>query len=95
MSDSLPREDREAELAKRLISSVLNSEPRSSTWFLNKEGIIALDSLVSDDDSAVQVPLRQYRVRLPPVQAHTVTTRSNDGAETTENKKDKVDVVKQ
>ncbi|KAI1117174.1 hypothetical protein F5Y14DRAFT_373422 [Nemania sp. NC0429] len=74
MSESLPREDREAELAKRLIASVLNSGPRSSTWFLNKEGIIALDPLVSDDDSAVQVPLRRYRVRLPPVQAHTVTT---------------------
>ncbi|KAI1294395.1 hypothetical protein F5Y03DRAFT_372918 [Xylaria venustula] len=98
MSESPPREqDRETELAKRLIASVLNCEPHGATWFLDKEGIIALDALAADDVSAVEVPMRRCRVRLPPVQAHTVTTKSDDdnGAETTEIKKDKPDAVKQ
>ncbi|KAI0971041.1 hypothetical protein F4678DRAFT_90564 [Xylaria arbuscula] len=96
MSESLPREqNRETEFAKRLIASVLNSEPHTATWFLNKEGIIALDALAADDVRAVKVPLRRCPVRLPPVQAHTVTTKSNDnGAETTETKKDELDDVK-
>ncbi|KAI0440455.1 hypothetical protein F4803DRAFT_577623 [Xylaria telfairii] len=95
-SESLPREEsRETELAKRLIASVLNSEPHSATWFLNKEGIIALDTLAADDVDNVKAPLRRYRVRLPPVQAHTVPTKSGDGSETTETKKDKLDAIKQ
>ncbi|GAW20357.1 hypothetical protein ANO14919_098620 [Xylariales sp. No.14919] len=96
MSESLPQEeDRETELAKRLIASVLNSEPHSATWFLDKEGIVALDALAADDVSAVKESLRRYRVRLPPVQEHTVTTKSDGGAEATETKRDQLDAVKQ
>ncbi|KAI0810035.1 hypothetical protein GGR55DRAFT_679264 [Xylaria sp. FL0064] len=106
MSESLPQEeDRETELAKRLIASVLNPEPHSATWFLDKENIIALDvfeerSITLDasaagDVSAVKVPLRRYRVRLPPVQTHTVTAKSNDGVETTEIKKKSFGAAKQ
>ncbi|KAI1272372.1 hypothetical protein F5Y07DRAFT_403522 [Xylaria sp. FL0933] len=106
MSESLPQaEDRETELAKRLIASVLNSEPRNATWFLDKENIIALDifeersitsdASAADDVSAVKVPLRRCRVRLPPVRAYTVTAKSNDGVETTEIKKKNFGAAKQ
>lgn len=97
MSESIPRDEegREMELAKRLIASILNSDPHSAIWFLDKEGIISLDALAADDDvSAVKAPRRRYRVRLPPVQAHTESMESDDGAGTSEAEKDKFDADK-
>ena len=42
---------------------------------------------------AVKKPLRQVRVKLPPVQAHSVMMNSDDELEITETKKDKLDAV--